>query len=471
MASGRTRGGCRTHVTSLSATGVLEESVWRRHSRTRVAVTRWGRPNPTDAGWVTVLLSLATLLVGCGPDAPQLEGDETCEESFTESPSCYRDVTLTGVLKTHFAVPVALSGGRTGLAAFHEAEWDAIEDDAAPVALIAWSGETITTEPAGGPARWTHAERDGRTMVRSVRTGDGEPDAVLVPNPSAAEVELLEIVGGTFVAKESQPLSEHEGFQVITPLVIVQGPAGEVAILQHERPTSVQEHLAPPEVRSWTLADDSWIAGESIELPEIAAGSKLQFPSVGDLNSDGREDVVAVAIADAGREDDRRLLVLLADPGAVGGFSASLSVEGEWWWNVLLADIDGDSNLDVVVSDTHKDDAAASGSTTSLGYSLGRGNGIFESQITRTYDAGGVADWPIDFDGDGRSEFLVYLSPDELALIVDPAGENVTIPFLTADHLQPRGVADLNGDGRTDILVSQGYSDAPPDVLLLSSLK
>ena len=82
------------------------------------------------------------------------------------------------------------------------------------------------------------------------------------------------------------------------------------------------------------------------------------------------------------------------------------------------------------------------------------------SPFFRRYRLGELVNVTGDFDGDGENDYLVHHAPDE-AVVYLYAGprevvESARITLLPEDRV---GLADLNGDGRTDVVV-QGMAPA-----------
>ncbi|WNG32481.1 VCBS repeat-containing protein [Archangium violaceum] len=173
--------------------------------------------------------------------------------------------------------------------------------------------------------------------------------------------------------------------------------------------------------------------------------------AVGDLNDDGRSDIVTA------NSDGRAVAVLLNQGG--GRFQKpSLWMAGKDPSAVVLEDLDRDRHLDVIV--------ANSGDST-LGVYRGKGNASFHAPVT--YAAGGLNldDLAVARFGIGpKSIALVRGSADKVSLFeVKMDGSLMTaVDYPAPSNPHAMAVADFNGDGRWDIALSHpSKCSAPTD--------
>ena len=125
---------------------------------------------------------------------------------------------------------------------------------------------------------------------------------------------------------------------------------------------------------------------------------------------------------------------------------------------VFAGDFDGDGNADVVIS------------AQRLVILYGRGDGTLEPYREITAWSSGI--WVrdvADMNGDGRLDILCQASPDKVFIIYNNGGRS----FATPTQLAAGGTAlpqagDINGDGRMDfaVLVDSGYSQKSIRVFL-----
>lgn len=227
---------------------------------------------------------------------------------------------------------------------------------------------------------------------------------------------------------------------------------------------------------------DGTFAGASLGISafgssEAAGGwvSENQYPRVlSDVNSDGRADIVAFA-------SDGVYVSLGQTDGTFSGstlglasFGASASAGG--WTSYTefprqLSDVNGDGQVDIV-------GFAGDG----VYVSLGQGNGTFAAAtfglaaFGTSAGAGGWTDqdqYPrelADANGDGRADIVAFAGDGVYVALGQANGTFATPSFAlasfgssvsaggwTSDNQYPRELADMNGDGRADIV---GFADA-----------
>lgn len=188
------------------------------------------------------------------------------------------------------------------------------------------------------------------------------------------------------------------------------------------------------------------------------AGSDPVSIAIGDLNGDGKADIVtANATLNADGTGGSTVSVLLQDPGNPGSFlPATPYATGVNPLSVAIADLNGDGMLDLAVADRD-------------GISLLFQNpglpGTFQSR--RSVDVGGAASSVsmADLDGDGRVDLVVT---NAIGVMVSLQDSRTAGTFLAATRYaagaQPihASIGDLDGDGRPDIAVANlGFPSDP----------
>ncbi|WP_460502006.1 FG-GAP-like repeat-containing protein, partial [Hymenobacter agri] len=186
-------------------------------------------------------------------------------------------------------------------------------------------------------------------------------------------------------------------------------------------------------------------------------GSGGNFPvglGVGDVNGDGRPDIVV------DNANSNNVSVLLGSATTPGTFLAAVSYgSGATAPRGLgLIDLNGDGRLDIVVG----------GSDANIGVLLNQAAtpGTFGPAVTYT---SGVATDGIavgDVNGDGRADVAVtgFQTTNTITVLLNSAATPGTFPTATAYNsggVKPRGVtlADVNGDGRADIIAGNETSN------------
>ena len=180
--------------------------------------------------------------------------------------------------------------------------------------------------------------------------------------------------------------------------------------------------------------------------PPVDVGPHPEFMGSGDLNNDGRTDVVV--ISPTGKEIDT---FIAADTPAKFAPAQVLTIDGSRRLQGLaLGDLNGDGRIDIVVADQ---------AIQTLWVLLGRGDGTFLTpfQITIEDSRRPVSVAIANFDGTGNPDIAV--TDDRLGKVFILLNDNGNPPgFLPSGDidvgLQPDDVraVDLNRDGHPDIM-------------------
>ena len=190
-------------------------------------------------------------------------------------------------------------------------------------------------------------------------------------------------------------------------------------------------------------------------LPTHNSGGHLPTSmAVADLNGDGNPDVVVVNYF------SNTVSVLLGRGD--GTFNKTVvTYSASYADSVAIADVDGDGKLDVVVAN-----ASVSGEGAA-GVLLGNGNGTLRPIVT--YNSGGKGTTSItiaDVNGDGKPDLLVANSQQDTVGALLGNGDGTFQAALTYNSGgsgsfpgSPMAVADVNGDGTPDVVVANYFSN------------
>jgi hypothetical protein len=199
-------------------------------------------------------------------------------------------------------------------------------------------------------------------------------------------------------------------------------------------------------------------------------GASGQTVVVADVNADGKSDLVMANYCNqngcgTGNGNGELVVFLGNGDGTFAAPGVNYDSGGVGTRSVAVADVNGDGKLDLLVANEN----AGAGNGT-VGVLLGNGDGTFQSVVM--YASGGLEALSVaveDVNGDGKPDLLVSNS-----CINGPHCANGTVgvllgngdgTFQTAVSYDSGGanarsiaVADVNGDGKSDLLVANMYA-------------
>jgi len=178
--------------------------------------------------------------------------------------------------------------------------------------------------------------------------------------------------------------------------------------------------------------------------------------AVGDVNGDGKPDLVVSHRQDFVGDYDGTITLLLGNGD--GTFQSPVLFEGTGDTSVALKDVNGDGKLDIVATlSCSRGICNREGSVTVL---LGNGDGTFQQSMS--YDSGGKGPASMalaDLNGDGKLDLVVtnsYGASSVAGVLLgngDGTFQHVVTHGLGGAGTTSIAVADVNGDGKADLLV------------------
>jgi hypothetical protein len=193
-----------------------------------------------------------------------------------------------------------------------------------------------------------------------------------------------------------------------------------------------------------------------------SGGSVVQSVKIADVNNDGIPDLLVAHLcattnpANCGLNTPGSVGVLLGHDGIFtlvktynpGGFQTT---------SLAVADVNGDGQPDLVVANF--------GSNT-VGVLLGNGDGTFKKAVTYPAGVSPISVAVADVNGDGKPDLVIANNQDNGngsvgVLLGNGDGTFASIVNYASGGFAPQSVAvaDLNGDGKPDVLVSNSNSN------------
>ncbi len=180
------------------------------------------------------------------------------------------------------------------------------------------------------------------------------------------------------------------------------------------------------------------------------------FVAAADLNGDGKPDLVT---ANFGPNGSAGSVSMLLNQGN-GTFAPKVDyLAGVQPASVAVADVDGDGKTDLVTANGNK-----------VNVLLNKGDGTFAAPISYAADSSGFSSVHLvqaaDLNGDGKPDLVTLRSINDLSsanVLLNKGDGTFAAPVSYAAGWSPYGVAaaDLDGDGKPDLAVANFGNNDP----------
>jgi FG-GAP-like repeat/FG-GAP repeat len=218
----------------------------------------------------------------------------------------------------------------------------------------------------------------------------------------------------------------------------------------------VPMHASP---KSGTANIGATTSNKPLFLPVVtysSGGTGASSVAVADVNGDGKPDLVVANICASDTDCSKGTVAVLLGNGD-GTFQTAVTYGsgGQGATSVAVGDLNGDGKPDLAV---------ANAGSPQVGVLLGNGDGTF--QTVQRYPSGGFGTSSVaiaDVNDDGKLDLLIVNCgtcgvPDAVAGVLLGNGDGTFEPVRTIPlqryYSRSIAVADVNGDGKPDLVVS-----------------
>jgi hypothetical protein len=198
----------------------------------------------------------------------------------------------------------------------------------------------------------------------------------------------------------------------------------------------------------------------------FTTGSQPDYVTAADVNGDGKPDLIVV------NQGSNTVSVLL-DATVPGATTPSFATQqifaiGSFPRSVTVADVNGDGKLDLIAANEVDITVSVLLNTTAPGATTP------SFAVQQSFSTGSVPMYvtATDVNGDGKPDVIVTSSPNTVSVLLNTTAPGATTasfaaqqPFTTGFGQSSVTIADVNGDGKPDLIVANN-NDNTVSVLL-----
>ncbi len=309
---------------------------------------------------------------------------------------------------------------------------------------------------------------DGSSLVVVDVNGDHKPDVVManqcIDNYNCVNGAVSVLLGngdGTLRGGVNYDPGAWNSYSVTIADVNADGKADLLVASQCNNNNSCTNGTASVLLGN---GDGTFQAGVSYN----SGGSNAFSILSADVNGDGKVDLLVGNICADNNCTSGSVSVLLGNGDGTFQSAVGYGSSGLYPYSFAIADVNGDGKLDLVVANECAENNCSNGS---VGVLLGNGDGTFQTAVS--YNPGALYSFSVavaDVNGDGKPDLLVAnqcldnnCTSGQVAVLLG----NGDGTFQTAVDYSSGGVysfaiavADLNGDGRPDVIVTNQCGDS-----------
>jgi hypothetical protein len=347
--------------------------------------------------------------------------------------------------------PIAVAGGPGNVAL-----GDVNQDGKPDLVVASGRDRSITVLLGQGDGRFRAARGSPvqvpggpSEMVLRDLNGDGKLDLVIVNHDSYGVMFLLGDGNGGFALAPNSPIIMKEGQHPHTHGLEVGDLNGDGQL------DLVTVNSNPDNDVSVVLGDGRGGFTRAPGSP-FAVGPSPYPGALGDLNGDGRLDIIATTTdRSKPQQAASRALTLLFGDGRGGFRRSQVPLRTAHPWFVAVSEVNGDRKPDLLATHAERSE---------LTVLVGDGRGSFTEMTGSPFDLGHAA-WHVaiaDVNGDGKADVIAAAGEGVRVMLGDGRGgfqPKRGSPFATGKGAWRLAVGDVNGDGKPDVATSNVESD------------